>query len=200
MAARKAKRKPAKSRSKRRARMVRLRLCPQLTRGEVRKLQSRAAADMRSVGRTVALLLIEDLGYRGPGRGRPAGGVSLDDQRRAYDVAVPMTAEQTRKVETRARAEVRSVSSYVALLIVAALDRLRPSRRPRSMDSRFLSEVGDGQTLDLPVNDLLSEHKAAHNRFLLRPEFVSSPERSQVYSISGASHNFNVQGPLSGLR
>ncbi len=50
MAARKAKRKPAKSRPKRRARRVRLRVCPQLTRGEVRELQARAAADMRSVG------------------------------------------------------------------------------------------------------------------------------------------------------
>ena len=121
MAARKAKRKPAKSRPKRRARMVRLRLCPQLTRGEVRELQARAAADMRSVGRTVALLLIEDLGRRGPGRGRPAASVSREDKRSAYEIDVPLTAEQRRKVE--ARDEVRSVSSYVALLIVAALSR-----------------------------------------------------------------------------
>ena len=101
--------------------MVRLRVEPQLTRGEVRELQARAAADMRSVGRTVALLLIEDLGYRGPGRGRTAGRVSLGDKRSAYGIAVPLTAEQKRKVEARARDEVRSVSSYVALLIVAAL-------------------------------------------------------------------------------
>ena len=57
--------------------------------------------------------------YRG--RGRPAGGVSLGDKRSAYGIAVPLTAEQKRKVEARAREEVRSVSSYVALLIVAAL-------------------------------------------------------------------------------
>ncbi len=61
MAARKAKRKRVKPRLRARPPMVRLRLCPQLTRGEVRELQARAAADMRSVGRTVALLLIEDL-------------------------------------------------------------------------------------------------------------------------------------------
>ena len=101
--------------------MVRLRVDPQLTRGEVRDLQARAAADMRSVGRTVALLVIEDLPHRGPGRGRPAGGVSRGDKRSAYEIAVPLTAEQKRKVE--ARAEVRSVSSDVALLIVAALGR-----------------------------------------------------------------------------
>ncbi len=121
MAARKAKRKPAKSRPKRRARRVRLRVCPQLTRGEVRELQARAAADMRSVGRTVALLLIEDLRRRGSGRSRRASGVSLGAKRSGYEIAVPLTAEQRRKVEARARDEVRSVSSYVALLIVAAL-------------------------------------------------------------------------------
>ncbi len=76
---------------------------------------------MRSIGSYVAFLLIEDLRRRGPGRGRPAGGVSLDDKRRAYEVAVPMTAEQKGKVEDRARDEVRSVSSLVALLIVADL-------------------------------------------------------------------------------
>ncbi len=104
--------------------MVRLRVDPQLTRGEVRKLQARAAADMRSVGSTVALLLIEDLRHRGSGRGRPAGGVSLGDKRHAYEIGVPLTAEQKkRKVEHRAREEVRSVSSYVALLIVAGLRR-----------------------------------------------------------------------------
>ena len=79
MAARKAKRKPAKSRPKHRGRRVRLRVDPQLTRGEVRDLQARAAADMRSVGSYVALLLIGDLRRRGPGRGRPAGGASLGD-------------------------------------------------------------------------------------------------------------------------
>ena len=123
MAARKAKRKPAKSRPKHRARRVRLRVDPQLTRGEVRELQARAAADMRSVGSIVALLLIKDLPHRGPGRGRPTGSVSLRDKRSAYELAVPLTADQKRKVEARAREEVRSVSSYVALLIVADLRR-----------------------------------------------------------------------------
>ncbi len=123
MAARKAKRKPAKSRPKQRPRMVRLRVAPQLTQGEVRQLQARAAADMRSVGRTVALLLIEDLRRRGPGRGRSAASVSRGDKRTGYEIAVPLTAEQRRKVEARAREELRSVSSYVALLIVADLER-----------------------------------------------------------------------------
>ncbi len=123
MAARKAKRKPAKSRPRRRARMVRLRVAPQLTPGEVRELQARAAADMRSVGSTVAWLLIRDLKRRGSGRARKTAGISPADKRSACEIAVPLTAEQKRKVEARARAEVRSVSSYVALLIVADLRR-----------------------------------------------------------------------------
>ncbi len=78
---------------------------------------------MRSIGSHVALLLIEDLRRHGPGRGRPAGGVSLGDKRSAYEVAVPLTAEQKKRLEARARDEVRSVSSLVALLIVADLRR-----------------------------------------------------------------------------
>ena len=78
---------------------------------------------MRSVGGHVAMLLIEDLRRRGSGRGRSVGRVSLGDKRSAYEVAVPLTAEQKEKVEARARDEVRSVSSHVALLIVADLRR-----------------------------------------------------------------------------
>ncbi len=99
--------------------MVRLRVDPQLTRGEVRELVARAAADMRSVGSYVALLLIGDLRRRG--RGRSAASVSRGDKRSGYEIAVPLTAGQKRKVEARARDELRSVSSYVALLIVADL-------------------------------------------------------------------------------
>ncbi len=122
MAARKAKRKYVKSRPKQRVRMVRLRLAPQLTSGEARKLQAREAADMRSVGGYVAWLLIKDL-RRESGRKRRGSGVSLADKRRAYEIAVPLTAEQKGKVEDRAREELRSVSSYVAMLIVADLRR-----------------------------------------------------------------------------
>ncbi len=103
--------------------MVRLRVAPQLTQGEVRQLQARAAADMRSVGRTVALLLIADLKRRRPGQKRRAGSVPRGDKRSGYEIAVPLTAEQRRKVEARAREELRSVSSYVAMLIVADLRR-----------------------------------------------------------------------------
>ena len=72
VAARKAKRKYVKSRPKQRVRMVRLRVAPQLAQSEVRQLQARAAADMRSVGGYVAWLLIKEL-RREPGRKRRTG-------------------------------------------------------------------------------------------------------------------------------
>ena len=71
----------------------------------------------------MAWLMIKDLRSRRAGRKRRAGSVPLGDKRSAYEVAVPLTAEQKRKVEAQARDEVWSVSSYVALLIVADLRR-----------------------------------------------------------------------------
>ena len=82
--------------------MARLRVAPQLTVSEVRQLQARAAADMRSVGGYVAWLLIKDL-RRESGRKRRGGGVAPSDKRSAYEIAVPLTAEQKGKVEERAR-------------------------------------------------------------------------------------------------
>ncbi len=70
----------------------------------------------------MAWLLIKDL-RRESGRKRRGSGVSPGDKRSAYEIAVPLTAEQRGKVEDRARDEVRSVSSLVALLIVAATGR-----------------------------------------------------------------------------
>ncbi len=97
----KAKRKRVKARLRARPRMVRLRVAPQLTQGEARRLEARAAADMRSVGGYVAWLLIKDLKRRGSGQRRRARGVSEADKRCAYEIAVPLTAEQKGRVEDR---------------------------------------------------------------------------------------------------
>ena len=65
----------------------------------------------RSVGGYVAWLLIRDLKQRrGAGQRRRARGVSVTDKRRAFEVAVSLTAEQKGKVEDRARDEVSSFS------------------------------------------------------------------------------------------
>ena len=67
----------------------RLRLSLKLTRAEIKKLQQRAAADMRSISGYVAFLVTEELRRRG--RTRRATGVFGKEKRFAYDVAVPLT-------------------------------------------------------------------------------------------------------------
>ena len=103
-----------------RPKLARLSTFPQLTRREARELEARAAADMRSVSSYVALLLIEDLRRR-RSQSRWTGLVSPADKRTAYPVGPSLTPAQKRQVQARARDEVRSVSSYVALVIVADL-------------------------------------------------------------------------------
>ena len=75
---------------------------------------------MRSVSSYVALLLIEDLRRR-RSQGRRTGLVSPGATRSAYAVGPTLTAAQKRQVQARAQDDVRSVSSYVALVIVADL-------------------------------------------------------------------------------
>ena len=102
---------------------ARLIVSPQLTAREIRQIQARAAEDMRSIGNYVALLVIEDLerpatGRRQRGRVSPPGG-----RRESYSIGVPVTAAQRAELKTRARDQMRSVSSYVAKLIVEDLAR-----------------------------------------------------------------------------
>jgi hypothetical protein len=96
---------------------------PQLTRSEIRQLQERAAADMRSIGSYVAFLVVRHLSGRGNGRRRRQAVASPSGQRVSYRIAVSLTPEQKAQPEARARDQVRSVSSYVARLIVGELGR-----------------------------------------------------------------------------
>jgi hypothetical protein len=121
MAARGTRRKPTKTlHPKPREKKVGLRLAPQLTRSEARQLQERAAADMRSIGGYVAFLVIEDLRRRGRGR-RHGRAAAQSDQRVSYDIAVSLTPDQETQLQAQSTAQVRSVSSYVARLIVEDL-------------------------------------------------------------------------------
>ena len=108
---------------RRKAKKARLIVSPMLTSREIRQIQARAAEDMRSIGNYVALLVIEDLDRpagdrRQRGRVSPPGG-----QRVSYAIGLPLTAAQRAELKTRARDQVRSVSSYVAKLIVTDLAR-----------------------------------------------------------------------------
>ncbi len=100
-------------------RTVRLRLSPQLTREEARKLEARAAADLRPVANYVTYLVAQDLqGERRPSRRTSA---KPGDERIGYELVVPITIPDRRALEERAREELRSLSGYVAKLIVEDL-------------------------------------------------------------------------------
>jgi hypothetical protein len=88
-------RKPTKTlHPKPREKKVRLRVAPQLTRGEIRQLRERAAADMRSIGSYVAFLVVRHLSGRGNGRRRRKAAVSASGRRLGYDIAVSLTPDQ----------------------------------------------------------------------------------------------------------
>ncbi len=92
----------------------RLRVAPQLTRAEVRELKLRAAADGRSTAEYVAVLIIEDLN-----KGKPVLRTSHRGRKpEAYELNLPVRLFSRSKLEARAKAEVRSLSGYVARLIV----------------------------------------------------------------------------------
>ena len=95
----------------------RLRVAPQLTKAEVRELKLRAAADGRSIAQYVAVLIIEDLK-----NGKPVLRMSYRGRKpEAYEINLPVGLLSRSKLEARAKAEVRSLSGYVARLIVKDL-------------------------------------------------------------------------------
>ncbi len=105
---------------------VRLRVAPQLTREEARKLELRAAADLRPVANYVAYLIAQDL--RGKRRAGRRTSAKPGDNRIGYELVVPITIPDRRELEKRARQQLRSLSSYVAKLIV---DDLAARNAPR---------------------------------------------------------------------
>src|SRR5262245_2016201 len=91
-----------------------------LTRAEIAKLQGLAAADFRSVGGYVSWLIAQEIERSGRSRRRrPA--VPAKDRRLSFSIALRMPPETRDKLETRAGAEMRSVSNFVWRLIVEAV-------------------------------------------------------------------------------
>ncbi len=99
----------------------RVSLEPKLTASEVKKLRARAAANMRSIAGYVAFLIIQHLSGRGNGRKRRETAANPRDKRVSYAVSVMLRLEHREKLEDRAEADGRSVSSFVARLIVEDL-------------------------------------------------------------------------------
>ena len=94
-----------------------------MTEQERKRLQATAKADLRSVAEYVALLIEEDLRRRSTKASRRVRGAGPDDQRAAYVINMTVTVEQRKRVEARAAEQGRSLSSYVAKVIVEALAR-----------------------------------------------------------------------------
>ncbi len=92
-----------------------------LTRAESQRLEVNAAADLRSVSNYVSLLVVEDLQRAHRPRRRNTAAAKPGDRRATYDVAVQITAAEKQKLQARARAEMRSVSNYVAKLVLGEL-------------------------------------------------------------------------------
>jgi hypothetical protein len=97
----------------------RLRACPHLTQREARVLETRAAAELRSLANLLARLVREELRRKPPGR--RVTTAKPGDQRIPYDVNIPLTPREQRALKARAAAEDRSLSSLVAALILEEL-------------------------------------------------------------------------------
>ncbi len=102
-------------------RQIRLRLALPLTRQEIKRLEARAAGEVRSVANYVAWVIEQDLDAK-PKRRRPPVDANPREKRTGYEVNLTLTIPERLELEKRAAAERRSLSSYVARLVVGALD------------------------------------------------------------------------------
>ena len=83
----------------------------------MRELKLRAAADGRSIAEYVAVLLIQDLNH-----GKPVLRASNTGRKpEEYGINLPLGLLSRAKLEARTKAEVRSLSGYVARVIVKDL-------------------------------------------------------------------------------
>jgi len=102
-------------------RKIRLRVDPQPTPTEIRKLEARAAEDLRGLGNYVSWLIAKDLA-KNP-KTRRNTGAKATDKRQPCDIAIPMTTANRRQLKQRADAEMRSITSYVAVVILESFRR-----------------------------------------------------------------------------
>ncbi len=94
-----------------------------LTRREIQQLEATAAADLRSISNYVSLLVVEHLRRKHQTRRRAAAGANPGERRVSYDIAVQIGPAEKKKLQARARAEMRSVSKYVTKLVIEDLHR-----------------------------------------------------------------------------
>ncbi len=103
--------------------MIRLRIDPALTAAEVKALHRRAAEDLRGIANYVAWLIAKDLDRERKQRRR--SGARVSDRRKPYNMAIPLGTADRKRLTERADAGMRSISNYVATLILEDLKRRR---------------------------------------------------------------------------
>ena len=92
----------------------RLQVAPQLTQSEVRGLKLRAEAEGCSVSQYVSALIIDDLN-----NGEPVLHTNHRGRKpKSHQIGLSIDWVNRSKMEVRAKAEVRSLSGYVARLVV----------------------------------------------------------------------------------
>ncbi len=120
MAARKAR---ARRPQRRAGKQVRFTAALSLTRAESQRLEAKAAAVLRSISNYVSTLVVEDLQRAHSTRQRSAAVAKPGERRATYDVAVQITAAEKQQLRAGARADMRTVSSYVTKLVLEDLRR-----------------------------------------------------------------------------
>jgi hypothetical protein len=100
--------------------LVRLGLAPALTRAELKELRARASADLRSVGNYVSYLVAKHVNQKGHRR-RMSVAANPSEKRTPRSVPIYLTPAEEKKLLARGKAERRSISAYVARVIISEL-------------------------------------------------------------------------------
>ena len=103
-------------------RQIHLRLALPLTHSEIKRLEARAAGEVGSVANYVAWVIQQDLAAKPKHRRLPLDA-NPREKRTGYEVNLTLTIPERRELEKRAEAERRSLSNYVARLVVGELGR-----------------------------------------------------------------------------
>ncbi len=119
-----ARRKPTKTlRPKPVVRKVRIHTTPKLTRSEFEKPRSFRPGPLPRCGPSrnyVAFLVVQPLKGKGRRKLRPLSD-RPGDERVSCEIAIPLTPDQRAELEAKAQKQMRSMSSYVALVIAENL-------------------------------------------------------------------------------
>ena len=100
-------------------------VAPHLTRQEIKQLKTRAASDLRSVNQSVSELVCRHLGKPAAKRRDSQPLASPTDRRTIFRLTLWLTPAERRELKARASEDHRSLSGYVAKLILGELRRGR---------------------------------------------------------------------------